>query len=514
MNEERVEEPGAIPSKPPGVLQELFSVDVRSLAVLRIGIALLVMVDLARRIEWTRLFHSDYGVLTASQASEFLGPGYWSLYWLNGSPWFASTLFVVTGLAAAGLLVGYQTRWMTAACLVLVWSLQICNPMILTAGHILMRMMLFWMLFLPVATVWSVDASRRKRQVGPRQILSMGSAAILLQIAYMYFFSGLAKWNPYWTGGSALQYAMNFEMYVKPAGQWLAQYPDWLQFLTLLTLAAEILGPVLMFIPRCSGWFRGFFMGFFWLLHLSIWLTMSIGLFSMVAMLAWVVFIPTEIWNVLLGERAGTRSAPQVMAVRRGKWFSGGIATVFLVYITLQNILFLFPQKSNLTEASTSQTQEAADAVEIFGRITMTIQQFRMFDTPPLYDPWYEYGATLMDGRQVELFTGLFTPLGQRPESVYDAMQNQYWRRFHWGLTTHPSNPPDKIQVYEQIRQRLLLEIVERWNDRNPNNPVVTAWLKCYLEPIELDRVDSEEPPAATQPILWASYPRPSGDSP
>lgn len=119
-----------------------------------------------------------------------------------------------------------------------------------------------------------------------------------------------------------------------------------------------------------------------------------------------------------------------------------------------------------------------------------------------------------MDGRQVELFTGLFTPLGQRPESVYDAMQNQYWRRFHWGLTTHPSNPPDKIQVYEQIRQRLLLEIVERWNDRNPNNPVVTAWLKCYLEPIELDRVDSAEPPAATQPILWASYPRPAGDFP
>jgi hypothetical protein len=269
-----------------------------------------------------------------------------------------------------------------------------------------------------------------------------------------------------------------------------------------------------MFIPRCSGWFRGFFMGFFWLLHLSIWLTMSIGLFSIVAMLAWVVFIPAEIWNVLLGERAGTRSGPQVMAVRRGKWFSGGIATVFLVYITLQNILFLFPQKSNLTEASTSQTQEASGAVEIFGRITMTIQQFRMFDTPPLYDPWYEYGATLMDGRQVELFTGQFTPLGQRPESVYDAMQNQYWRRLHWGLTTHPSNPPDKIQVYEQIRQRLLLKIVERWNDRNPNNPVVTAWLKCYLEPIELDRVDSEEPPAATQPVLWASYRRPSGDVP
>jgi hypothetical protein len=342
----------------------------------------------------------------------------------------------------------------------------------------------------------------------------VGSAAILLQIAYMYFFSGLAKWNPYWIGGSAMQYAMNFEMYVKPAGQWLAQYPDWLQFLTLLTLAAEIFGPVLMFIPRYSGWFRGFFMGFFWLLHLSIWLTMSIGLFSVVAMLAWVVFIPAEIWNVFLGEGAGTRSASQVMAVRRGKWFSGGIATVFLVYITLQNILFLFPQKSNLTEASASQIQEATNAVENFGRITMTIQQFRMFDTPPLYDPWYEYGATLMDGRQVELFTGQFTPLGQRPESVYDAMQNQYWRRLHWSLTTHPSNPPEKIQVYEQIRQRLLLKIVERWNDRNPNNPVVAAWLKCYLEPIELDRVDSAEPSAATLPILWASYQRPAGDFP
>lgn len=507
MNNEQEQDIGAPTAPTPRVLQELFSVDIRSLAVLRIGISLMVLIDLARRTWWIDLFYSDRGIVTASQASELLGPGYWSLYWFNGSAFFAQSLFLLTALSAIGLLAGYRTRWMNILCLVLVWSLQMRNPMLLTAGHILLRMMLFWMLFLPVASVWSLDAFfKKKPQRYPQKILSVASAAILLQVAYVYFFSGLAKWNTYWLNGVAMEYAMNLEMYVKPRGEWLLQYPEWLQFITLLTLAVEIVGPVLMFVPRCSAFFRGCLMGVFWMLHLGIWLTMSIGIFSAVAMFAWIVFVPSEVWRSLLGRPAIEHESTTGPAHGTQHWAANTIAAVFLVYITLQNVLFTFSPAEHTVDDSYSGIERVAARVEWFGRVTMTVQQFRMFDTPPLFDPWYEYGARLRDGQQADLFTEQIAPLGRRPHSVYDWMQNQYWRRIHWNMTTHPSNPPEELATYEAIRQQMLFKAVERWNAKHSENPVETAWLRCYLTPIQLQ---SDEPQSLPPAIVWATYKSP-----
>ena len=66
MNDQREERSVTAESKPTPWGEELFSVDTRSLAVLRIGVALMVILDVARRLAWTDLFHSDYGVLTAN----------------------------------------------------------------------------------------------------------------------------------------------------------------------------------------------------------------------------------------------------------------------------------------------------------------------------------------------------------------------------------------------------------------------------------------------------------------
>ena len=511
MNNKQEQDIGVDTTPAPRVLKELFSVDVRSLAVLRIGISLLVLIDLARRVGWIELFYSDQGIVTSAQSSQLLGPGYWSMYWVNGSEFFAQMLFLLTAFSAIGLLVGYRARWMNIFCLVLVWSVQMRNPMLLTAGHILLRMMLFWMLFLPVASVWSLDALlKKKQQRVPHRVLSVASAAILLQVAYVYFFSGLAKWNTYWLSGVAMEYAMNLEMYVKPNGAWLGQNTEWLQVITLLTLAAEVAGPVLMFVPRCSGFFRGCLMAVFWMLHLGIWLTMSIGIFSAVAMLAWVVFVPTEAWRSLLGKPAidhGSKTAPLRGTNHRAL---NGIAAVFLMYITLQNVFFTFLPLEGGVDKPRTVIGTVAAKIEWFGRVTMTVQQFRMFDTPPLFDPWYEYGANLSDGRQADLFTNQIVSHSQRPQSVYDWMQNQYWRRIHWNLTTHPSNPPRELATYEAIRRQMLLNTVERWNMKHPQNPVETAWLKCYLSPIQLQSDEIQPSPSA---ILWATYGDPNAST-
>src|SRR5947199_1983538 len=88
-------------------VRELFGLDVRSLAVFRVGLALVLIGDLAIRATDLEAHYTDAGVLPRSA----LAPS-WVLapHLLHGSAWFQALLFPVAGVAAGMLLVGYRTR--------------------------------------------------------------------------------------------------------------------------------------------------------------------------------------------------------------------------------------------------------------------------------------------------------------------------------------------------------------------------------------------------------------------
>jgi hypothetical protein len=288
-------------------LSELFAVDVRSLAALRIVLALLVLGELLfNQIPNLEIFYTDQGILPRDLCQDYLGRGYWSMAWLSGESHFIGLLMAANAIAAIGLLIGYQTRAVTAICLVLVWSLQIRNPLVLTAGHILLRMLLFWSLFLPLGAIWSVDSRIRATRKPAGKVLSVASAALLLQLAYMYFFAGLAKLNEHWMSGRGVELALQLEMYVKPLGHILRDYPAWLSAAAWATLILEIAGPVALFLPGVSKLSRPILMALFCILHWAIWMTISIGIFSLAAMAAWLIFVPGQWWDRL----AAIRPAP------------------------------------------------------------------------------------------------------------------------------------------------------------------------------------------------------------
>src|SRR3954452_22414312 len=169
--------PGGVGPAACSKLQELFSLDLRSLAVLRIGLALLVLGDLAARATDLRAHYTDFGILPRAALSPF-GPA--SIHALSDSPWFLGTLFLIAALFALALLVGFQTR---IACFVswfLLLSLHGRNPIILQGGDILFRVLFFWSLFLPLGARFSLDALRS----GPpaergQRVCSAASAALI-----------------------------------------------------------------------------------------------------------------------------------------------------------------------------------------------------------------------------------------------------------------------------------------------------------------------------------------------
>ncbi|MDA0673960.1 MAG: hypothetical protein O3C67_09695 [Cyanobacteria bacterium] len=86
---------------------QFFSLDVRSLALFRIGLAGVLIADLALRSRDLTAHYSDGGVLPAGNLlSEFLHPWEWSLHFINGQPLFQALLFLVAAIVAVALGVG------------------------------------------------------------------------------------------------------------------------------------------------------------------------------------------------------------------------------------------------------------------------------------------------------------------------------------------------------------------------------------------------------------------------
>ena len=279
---------------------EIFGADLRSLAAFRIVLALLVLADLANRFTDLYAHYTDRGILPRSVLQEeVLGPWVFSLNLMNGEPFFQKLLFGVAALTALALLFGYRTRLMTVIVWVMVLSIQWRNPLILNAGDTLLHMLLFWGMFLPLGAHWSID--RALKATAPRlsmHFLSLGTVALFMQIAFMYWFTAIHKSGEEWrVDGTAIYYAMSIDQIVTPIGAYLAHFPKLLEVLTFATILLEAFGPFLLFFPFFTGLVRTATILVFMSLHFGIWLTMDIGIFPWTSAFCMVCFLPSWFWD-------------------------------------------------------------------------------------------------------------------------------------------------------------------------------------------------------------------------
>ncbi len=140
-------------------LKTVFSIDLRSMALMRIMLALLIILDLALRVPYISLYYTDAGVLPRSRWVEISNLWYLSLHGASGTLWWQILLFTLAFIFAIGLLIGYRTRLMNIASWILLASLCNRNELILQGGDILLMVMCFWGMWLPLGAKWSVDAA-------------------------------------------------------------------------------------------------------------------------------------------------------------------------------------------------------------------------------------------------------------------------------------------------------------------------------------------------------------------
>ncbi len=281
------------------VRERLFGIDLRALAALRICLAFLLLCDLAARLSDLAAFYTDDGVLPSTLVRWRLDPLAFSVHLLSGDAAIQAALFLVHGLCAAAMLVGWRTRWTTALSWFLLTSLHYRNPSILFGADKYLRVLLFWSLFLPLGARWSLDSVRGPaRGSRPVRLCTWGTAAMLIQNAIVYLTTGALKWKEAaWQEGTALYYSLSVDQVVKEFANVLLRFPDVLNAATYAALYLELVGPLLLFSPFWTAPLRTAVVVCLMLMHFGIFLSLKLWIFPWVNMAALLIFLPSAFWD-------------------------------------------------------------------------------------------------------------------------------------------------------------------------------------------------------------------------
>lgn len=282
------------------MFQNVFKLDLRSLALTRISLGLLIFFDFYRRLDEIHPFYSDQGILNRVTLINL-----YELNWrmtllnLNGSYEFAFGLCLIGMMASLFFMLGWRTRLANIISWLVLISFQARFPeAATTGGDILIRIFLFWSLFLPMSSYFSLD--RLNPHFIPRgtKVLNIFSVIWVVQVFVLYFFTFLYKWSPvYHTDFEAVWYMLQLEIFTTPLGQWLGQHYAITKILSFTCYALEIVGPLLLLLPWKRDLMRSFMVISFWLFHIGIGLTLHLGNFVPICLIIWMGLIPSTWWN-------------------------------------------------------------------------------------------------------------------------------------------------------------------------------------------------------------------------
>lgn len=288
----------------------------------------MLVVDYSIRAIALRAHYTDFGIAPAAfQKARVIdpSPGRYSFHF--GDADLQIGLFALAVLFAVSLFVGFRTKLSLLGSFILMVSVQNRNMDIETGGDYLLRLVVFWCLFLPLGARFSLDAKLgalgpdpRSGNVKGNQYFSLATIALLVQMGIVYFFSALHKDHPIWrVHDTAIHYALHIDAYDTSLGEILRQYPTITGALTRLTLGYEFVAPFLIFgagvvglLPGfeklthpIQGTLRTFVSVAFVFFHLGLASTLSLGTFAWFAALIWLGLLPTWAWDRLKDFREG-----------------------------------------------------------------------------------------------------------------------------------------------------------------------------------------------------------------
>ena len=432
----------------------------RSLACFRIIIALVVLYDVA--LAWPSL-----DVWLGMQGL-YEGMPLPSLFKIGSDEQILKAIFAGYALLAAGLLVGYKTRW----CTLLVWIVS-CGHQYAAHSTIdyhagVVVNLLFWCQALDLGRAWSVDARCRRADREDGDLMArLGACGLVCTFAYIYLATAVEKSDPaWWSEGTAIWLALKDFVLSSALGTWAVSHLPFVLFYHLahLVVAVEYIAPLLLLCP----WWRARLAGCLLLvgLHAGIWLFMELDSFPATMLAGIAAFLPAPFWQRLQATRAARRLAQWHAGSERAMRPAGGdLSGRPRVHRPLQwalGALFGIGLLINVEGHRLIGLEEVpyagAQWVERLKYILGLEVEWTMFaPTPPTYSGWWVAVGRTADGREIDAITGRAPTLDKPRRGVFplEGLGASYWFAL-----------PVETGVPEYTYTRFLL-----WRDGRENPP-------------------------------------------
>jgi len=410
-----------------------FSLDLRSLACLRIALGVVIVADSLLRTRDVTLMFAPDGMFPPATLREFLGDRWaWSLGFLVDSTWWGMALLALEGLAGCALTAGLGTRGASFLAWVAVVSVVRRTAPATNAGDEWLACLLFWGMFLPWGEAWSIDA-RRRRPAGPPRGVATGHArcspatvALVLQIAAVYLGAALAKGNASWLTGNAVACALSVHDHGSAWGDALSRHPFACRLLTWTVPVLELAAPILL-VTTGRPAVRTTLVVIFVAFHALTAALMTLGLFPVIGMAAWLALIPTAWWDSRPMRRGAVEppSTPTAaVAPQAGRLLETASVAAAL---GIAGIAFCH---ANTPWRARPLPAPIAAAIHA----TCLGQDWGMFGEVRCQRQWVCGRGSLADGRVVDVLRGGRPPEETLPAGGFTSLPHHRWHKLLWAL--------------------------------------------------------------------------------
>ena len=404
------------------------SLDRRSLAAGRVLLGALVVVDVwCSRWPFRRLLYSDAGMwpraLVLAGKDPQIHPADASLYVGFGGARWAGAACVLAAVAGACAMVGFHTQLALGYCWLHLYSMAYRCSGCQQAGDTLMRMVVFWSMFLPCGEVWSVDAVLLpSAPPATMTVTSLACVGVLTQLGLVYAFCAMFKITSAWRDGTAIDSVLkNFAFCtgLRASSKYnfvvrlLYAVPAMPYVLTCATVVVEHSAPLFLFCAPLRGLGCAIFCGF----HFGLYSTMRLGIFPLVCMAAWVMVLPGYVWGGMFevdavgvgiglgsGGSGGVAAAAASgtcdsggaaaaaglagLAVSMWSWHFDMVVHIFLVGVQTAALVLAIACNVNTLPFESCSNVVTAE-MYVVARVLGVQQQWFLFDKPARNSFWY-----------------------------------------------------------------------------------------------------------------------------
>ena len=483
------------------MIKNYLSFDLRALALMRIGMAALIMLDLCTRLTDLEVFYSNTGVVPLHMLFENMWNKYFiSVHTVSGAWQVQLIIFLFAFFCAMMLFIGYRTKLFTFLCWFMMLSLHNRNGLILQGGDDLMRMVLFWGIFIPWGNFYSYDGLRSPHTAKGTNVFNAAVFAYLLQVCYIYAGSALLKGPEWSTTFTALYYTYSLDQISYPITQYFYYHSALLKQFTAIAYYFELLIPILFFIPFQHSMFRTMAVITIIAFHLLNLSTLFIGLFPVIGMVTVLGILPTEAMNKIDRLTAKLKGviASSFIGIGYGvnkiiRWKKQNyelgpihykIRTALLIFLTV----FIFDWNfSNLSFINS----KLSDNFRFIGYSLRLDQSWGMF-APGVFkdDGWYVLEGVTKSNVHFNLLKPNKPLSYDKPKHVVEMFKNDRWRKYSENFIFSDN---------EFMRGYFCNYYKNKWNKKHPEKKIQSLQV-IYMEEMTLPDYKYSLP---KKNILW-----------